>query len=127
MTIKSNSSHQSGPRLQQVASYTQRCRDLPLGSRLSQLARLAASGDQQISGRPEVDLSTDGKLRKQHQHIIKISNQSFITCGFINYYLFFNYFDDTNYYQSLSINDYLLHQINIINDCHLLLLDQAQR
>lgn len=127
MTIKSNSSHQSGPRLQQVASYTQRCRDLPLGSQLSQLARLAASGDQQISGRPEVDLSTDGKLRKQHQHIIKISNQSFITCGFINYYLFFNYFDDTNYYQSLSINDYLLHQINIINDCHLLLLDQAQR
>ena len=74
-----------------------------------------------ISGRPKVDQSTDGKLPKQHQHIIKISNQSFITCGFINY------FDDTNYYQSLSINDCLLHQINIINDCHLLVLVQVQR
>ena len=30
-------------------------------------------------------------------------------------------------YQSLSINDCLLHQINIINDCHLLVLVQVQR
>ena len=94
--FSSNSSHQR-PQLQQVASYTQRClrcRNLPLGSQCSQLA---ASGDQKISGRPKVEQSPDGNLRKKNINIS--SNQSLITCGFFSIILMIPY-------QSLSTNDY---------------------